>query len=66
MTPGEEHKLYETDRAAWAKHVAPNWVRIMEAASPDERQRMWGIAGKELRAEIRRLREGRDGKVAVR
>ena len=57
MTPMQEHKLYLTDRWAWAKYIAPKWVKRMEAADEAERRRLWRIAGPELKAEIRALRQ---------
>lgn len=57
MKPIEEHKLYLTDRWAWAKYAAPKWVKRMEAADAAERRRLWRVAGPELRAEIRALRQ---------
>lgn len=56
MTPGEEHQLYMRDRAAWARYVAPRVVEKMRV-SDAEKRRLWGAAGPELRAEIRRIAE---------
>ena len=57
MTPMQEHRLYLTDRWAWAKYVAPKWIKTLEAADEAERRRLWRIAGPELKAEIRALRK---------
>ena len=57
MTPMQEHKLYLKDRRAWAKYIAPKWVKRMEASDEAERRRLWRIAGPELKAEIRALRQ---------
>ena len=50
MTPLDEHTLYLTNRWAWAKYIAPKWVKRMEAADEAERRRLWRIAGPELKA----------------
>ena len=57
MKPIEEHKLYLTDRHTWAKHVAPNWARMLAKSDETEKRRLWRIAGPELKAEIRELRQ---------
>lgn len=57
MKPIEEHKLYLTDRWAWAQYVAPKWARTLEKADEAEKRMLWRIAGPELKAAIRALRE---------
>jgi hypothetical protein len=57
MTPHDEHLLYLRDRWAWAKYIAPKWVKMLEPADESERLRLWRIAGPELKAEIRALRQ---------
>ena len=57
MTPHDEHLLYLRDRRAWAAYVAPNWVRMLTQADKPEKERLWRIAGPELKAAIRALRE---------
>jgi len=54
----DELLLYQTDRAAWATYVAPNWVRLLKAADQEEKRRLWGLACPELRAAITELRNG--------
>lgn len=56
MKPEQEHALYLRDRWAWAKHVAPNWARMLAKSDETEKRRLWRIAGPELKAEIRALR----------
>lgn len=56
MTPHDEHLLYLTDRHAWAKHVAPNWARMLAKSDETEKRRLWRIAGPELKAAIRALK----------
>lgn len=57
MKPIDEYRLYLRDKRAWAKHVAPKWIKTLEASDESERRRLWRIAGPELRDEIRRLRQ---------
>jgi hypothetical protein len=59
MTPAEEHQLYEQDRAAWARYIAPRWADMLRAADDAEKRRLWGIAGPELRAELTALAQSR-------
>ena len=55
LTPREEHELYLTDRAAWASYAAPKWAQMLRHADAEEKKSLWGIAGEELRAELRAL-----------
>lgn len=55
MTPGDEHHLYQTDHAAWCKHVAPRWAEMLREADAEEKRRLWGIASDGLRDELKRL-----------
>lgn len=57
MTPHDEHALYLRDRWAWAQYVAPKWARTLAKADEAEKRRLWRIAGPELKAEIRALRQ---------
>lgn len=61
MTPHDEHNLYLTNRAAWAKHVAPNWARMLAKADEAEKRRLWRIAGPELKDALMALKMQSDG-----
>lgn len=50
-----ERDLYHADREAWAKEAAPRWTAMLRAADKPERERLWSIAGKELRRAITNL-----------
>lgn len=56
MTPHDEHLLYLRDRWAWAKYIAPKWIKTLEAADETEKRRLWRIAGPELKAAIVKLK----------
>lgn len=56
MTPHDEHNLYLTNRSAWAKHVAPNWARMLAKADEAEKRRLWRIAGPELKDALMALK----------
>lgn len=52
----KEHQLYLTDRAAWARLVAPRWrAMLADERDPERKRKLWDCAGDELKAELRRL-----------
>lgn len=53
----KEHQLYMTNRAAWAKLVAPRWRTMLQESDGAQRKALWSVAGDELKAELRRLAE---------
>lgn len=53
----KEHQLYMSDRAAWAKLVAPRWRVMLAESDGAQKKALWSAAGWELRAELRRLAE---------
>ena len=54
----DELTQYKTDKAEWARLVAPRWVELMQE-SDDVKRAMWSLASPELRAAIRELVEAR-------
>ena len=65
MDHNAERHLYETDRRAWAQHVAPNWTAMLRtadaerfeflrnAASPELRRAVWALADDELQRRLK-------------
>lgn len=58
MTPQEERTLYETNHAAWCRHVAPRWAQMLADAEPDAKRALWEKASDALKVELRRLAKG--------
>ena len=55
VTPNEERHLYETDRFAWVKYIAPRWAAMLKTADEKRKRELWGIASQALRDELIRL-----------
>jgi hypothetical protein len=54
MTPSEELHLYKTNRAEWARYMAPRWRSM--PWTEEEKRANWQLACPELRAELSRLK----------
>lgn len=55
MTHAEERALYDKDKRAWCKYVAPGWAAMLKELSGKEKQDLWAKASPELKDAIRRL-----------
>lgn len=61
MTPADEHILYQKDRLAWARYVAPRRAEMLAAESdPDRKRELWRSFGELSRRAIRELSKEND------
>lgn len=58
MTPGEERQLYETDRAAWIKYVAPKLAKQIETMTDEQINQTWSLTPADYKSAVWALLSG--------
>lgn len=52
MTPSDERRLYETDRPAWLRLIAPKMPAVIDANTDEELARSWGMMGRDFQEAV--------------